>query len=413
MRRLSRDNTICVAGVLTNILRIPLQSIIREVCSSVNEQFQHLVAQEEARQRQAQQASALTQTPVKTKMLRRMSTKVGDKRSPSSLPVDTGDKKGKKLGWKFSRKRGVENQGSSGVGRKGDKTRSSVEERADMDFVLLPMNNSGESSLGGSPSGDTEGVVEEIGKQFLAIVQTPTRVRKSGQPPRGPKLKRLSKSSLSRNPVRASPTKRPNQPGDDSLAGSTIELLPPLAISWSPTQHDGNVVTQELENAEDVQLPDIHDLLSMRSRTRLPLAPDSFPNSASNSEPRLEPIETSHPSLEQAAEVVTSTSPPATQAPITPLSKPPPPQSPPPPSKSPPPQPPQAPVTPSQSPPPPSPPLLLSQPATSEGEGGIDGEGGEEVEETQVCVEEIVDTRHKSRTSQLLETMEEGEVETR
>ena len=396
-----------------------LQSIVREVCSSVNEQFLHLVAQEEARQRHTQRAeeAAHTQAPVKTKMLRRLSKVVTEQ----PLSADEGGKKGKKSGRKFSKKGGPVSQ-QSGRGAKGRKdiTRSTVEERADMDFVLLPLNNSGlsyassgakgDSSAGlrgvGSPPGGSEGVMEEIGKRFMAVSKTPTGIRKLGQ--RGPKLKRLStteQDSLAkrtRHPVGASPRRRLDLSTDtDSLDESAVDLCPPLAVSHMVTQHDGNRVTQELENTEGVRVPDIYDLLSTKSKTRLPLAPDSFPNSASNSEPALEPMDTS--TLQQVLPLVSSTPAPLSQAP-----PPPPPSSPPPPNAS-------SHVTPPPPPPPPiTPPPLSSHPsAEGEGEGeGAESEGGGRME-VSVRSAGTGESKKKSRTSELLETMEEGEVETR
>jgi hypothetical protein len=298
-------------------------------------------------------------------------------------------------------------------GRK-DKTRSTVEERADMDFVLVPLNNSGlsDTSLGGKgdssaglrgagpPPGGSEGVMEEIGKRFMAVSKTPVGVRKLGQ--RGPKLKRLStteRDSLAKrakSPVGASPKRRLDLSTDtDSLDDSAIDLCPPLAVSHMITRHDGNRVTQELENTEGVRVPDLLDLLSTRSKTRLPLSPESFPNSASNSEPALELMDTSP---NRVVPLVTSTPAPFSQARPSP-----PPSSPPPTAPS--------HITPP--PPPTSPPPSSSHPSAEvegEEEGGESERSGEEV-----CVRSTQSrgSKQKSWTSQLLETMEEGEVETR
>ena len=367
-----------------------LQGIIRAVCSSVNEQFVHLAAQEEERQRKVQQAAAHSQPPVKTKMLKRISKFSADQvsSSPVAVAAEVDKKKRKK---KFLKRRGHGEQKSEGRGttEKLSRARSTVEERADMDFVLVRLDNPGLSDTSadgaGSHVGGNEEVVEEIGKQFMAISKAPSR--RTGQHSRGPKLKRLStteQASLSKRTRNIT-----NQPGQDSLASSMAELLPPLAVSLPVARHDGNIVTQELENTERVQLPDIHDLLLARSKTRLPLGPDSFPNSASNSEYRLESVENSYPSLDRALTAVpltTTQTPPPLSPPLVTSSHT---------THSPPPPPP---VTP--------PPVLQLTPESEE------GEEAEDEKEASVNTQTSVDTKHKSRTSQLLENMAEGEMET-
>lgn len=366
-----------------------LQAIIRDVCSSVNEQFMHLVAQEEERRRQAREAAALSQTPVRSKMLKRISRVATDQiTSSSSAAGGVAVKKGKKLGRKFLKRQSPRGQNTGGQGTvdKRNRMRSSVEERADSDFILLPLNTSDVSDRSGDGTGPSsegnEGVVEEIGRQFSAISKMPSR--RAGGHPRGPKLKRLSKTEQSSLSKRMLSLNIPS--GGDSLASSVTELLPPLNITRPVSRHDGNVITQELESTEGVQLPDIHDLLSGRSKTRLPLGPESFPTSASTSEHMLDRMESSpHLSLDRTAtgRSVTSTGAPLRLSPllITPSHTT---HSPPPPT-----------------PPPPVTPPLVSQP-TPDG-----GEVGEEEPAT-----EDTPTKHRSRTSQLLETMVDGEVET-
>ena len=353
--------------------------------------------------------------PVKTKMLRRISKAATEQSLHLSHSETTDKKKGHKKGRKFSKKSEA-NDGRK-KSRTKDKTRSTVE--ADQDFVLLPMNNSGlsNSSLlhsGGNSSANISGTAfplqeagggeefaEEIGKQFLAVTKTPSRVGARKQN-RGPKLKRLStteQGSLSkrtRNPVTAN-LKIELDKSSTSLAMSTTELFPPLVISPTSAQHDGNVVTQELDDTNGIEVPDMYDLLSTRSKTRLPLAPDSFPNSASNSQPTLEQsMENSPiPSLERGTRnlLLTSiTAPPLPKQPIT-ISPTPPPFS------------------------PPTPPVI-TQPTTaldSEENGSevMENEAVTQVTRTQDSPEQgEVTPKHKSRTSQLLETREDGEAET-
>ena len=224
----------------------------------------------------------------------------------------------------------------------------------------------------------------------MAISKPLTGSGKRGGQFRGPKVKRLGTAEQSsvpkrmRDPIGANLGKHLDQ-SIDSLSGSRSGLLPPLAVSRM-SRHDGNVMTQELENTDGVKVPDMSDIFVTKSKTRIPLT-DSFPNSASNSEPALEPMDmTPQSSLHRSPppSLVTSTpipSPPSdtySQPPTLP-SLPPPPLTPPPPSQSP------------------------SQ-----------GEEGEREEEEEIVVPPKPDEcKRKSRTSQLLETMEEGEVETR
>ena len=337
--------------------------------------------------------AAQTQAPVKTKMLRRISHKaVSDQ---PLLPLEES-KRGKKLAKK---QRAAEQR--SGKKGKREKTRSTIEERVDNEFVLLPLNSSGlsDASLGGAGGGGGdwntslsgagsplggEAVMEEIGKQFSAISKTPTGARKSGPQSRAPKLKRLStaeRSSLpkkTRGPaVDTSPTRRLGQ-----LTDSVPDLLPPLTTSRM-AQHDGNVVTQELENTDGVRVPDMHDLFVTKSRTRVSLE-GSFLDSASNSEQALEPMDVSYSLSRRVPPPLVSSTP--APPPLTSSQVPPPPLPPP--------------VT------PPSPPP--SQPAA---QGGEEDEGvGLQLREKST---HVGDSPRKSITSQLLETMEEGEVETR
>ncbi len=280
-----------------------------------------------------------------------------------------------------------------------EKTRSNVEESADRDFVLVPLVSSGLSgasggiespSGGGGGGGGGGGLAEEIGKQFLAVTTTPAGTGGKKRS-RGPKLKRLkntaevgSQSKRTRNLLAVNQGR--GAPSMESLEGSRADLLPPLVVSRASARHDGNVVTQELENTEGVRVPDILDLLSTRSKTRLTVGPDSFPNSASGSEPTLEPMQVSQFLLVGTAPPFVIPSP-ASPPPFSP---------PPPPLTSSRPSPPLLPP----SPPPPSPPATERE---EEGESEVD----------QELSESRGSAKRKSHASELLDTMEEGEVETR
>ena len=360
------------------------------MCSLVNEQFLSLVVREEERRRQEEQATAHTQAPVKTKMLRRISRAAVEQGA-----VTTTNERGMKKKEKKSGKSKKQQRRSTDEGKKmrREKTRSNVEESADRDFVLVPLDSSGPSEASGgieSPSGGGGGggggLAEEIGKQFLAVTTTPAGTGGKKRS-RGPKLKRLkntaeggSQSKRTRNLLAVNQGR--GAPSMESLEGSRADLLPPLVVSRASARHDGNVVTQELENTEGVRVPDILDLLSTRSKTRLTVGPDSFPNSASGSEPTLEPMQLSQFLLVGTAPPFVISSPAS-----------PPPFSPPPP-----------PLT-------PSPPLSPSPPPHSPPATGREEEGESEVD--QELSESRESAKRKSRTSELLDTMEEGEVETR
>ena len=367
----------------------------------MNEQFLHLVAREEERQRQEERVAAHSQTPVKTKMLRRISRAAAEQAATTDNEGGRKKKGEKRSGKGFLKKRRAavgKREGEGGGKMRRERTRSTVEEKADNDFVLLPLDSSGYS--GGSHettsppdrrAGD-ESLAEEIGRQFVAVTQTPTTTggRKSGHKLRAPKLKRLSKAEGGSLSNRTQTLLGVADKLMESLEGSRAELLPPLVVSRSPARHDGNVVTQELENTDGIRVPDVLDLLSTRSRTRLTVGPDSFPPSASGSEPALEPTEVSQTLLGSAPSITGAS-----------MTQPPPPLSPPPP-----PPPPVASLPQVPSPPP----LVMSDSEGKEGGEGADLQASQELSESRGSGDT---PKHKSRASELLETMEEGEVETR
>ena len=149
-----------------------------------------------------------------------------------------------------------------------------------------------------SPNGE---ILDEIGRQFSAITREPVRARRSGSQIQGPKLKRLSihdgdKGSLSKRQQRRGASSRVSPKAKADLNQSQNEqLLPPLRPNQT-AQHDGNVVTQRLEDTTGVKVPDSPELLVTRSRTRLSIisGSGSFAGpSASASEHTLDQMETS------------------------------------------------------------------------------------------------------------------------
>ena len=363
----------------------------------MNEQFLHLVAREEERQRQEEQAAVHSQAPVKTKMLRRLS-KAAAEQATTTEKKESKRKRGDK------KTKGKKGESQGGRKAKREKTRSTVEERADKDFVLIPLDSSGTSQGSHLKGGD--GIAEEIGKQFMAVTKTPSAKagRKPGGKQRRQKPKRLSTTEG------GSLSKRARNLLDqsmESLDGSTLELLPPLAASSVPAKHngnvakhDGNVVTQKLENTDGVRVPDVLDYLSSHSRTRLTLGPDSFPPSASGSEQALDPLLVSPAGTAALQNIPSSTSPPTKTPPSSFPSPPPPPPN----IPSPPPRPPMTSL-----PPPPLPPLTPPPTAPATPESKTENEQGT----GEVSPSSGDSMKRKSHASMLLETMEEGEVETR
>lgn len=218
--------------------------VVRQICSTVNEQFQLLLAQEEAKQRYHQsQLEQQQQQQVKPKMLKRMSaSEKNDKQSRAA-----------------SRKASHHTEQSDISSSRLISVQSTLSPPQPM---LEPFSFTQESDPATNPG--TEQLLDEIGQQFLSVTKEPSRRRTAAQV-HGPKLKRLS--SGVQEPVgkiahlKQSPTRYDSEE-------SVGEMVSPLRISHIE-KHDGNIVSQDLQSTEGVKVPDDYDLFVTRSKTRM------------------------------------------------------------------------------------------------------------------------------------------------
>lgn len=258
--------------------------MVRQICSVVSGHFQLLLTQQEARQRQQQQQQ---QQQVKAKMLKRLSVDKTEQKMKSEKP--SPPKPQPEHAPDVSISTDIVEQPSS---------YSDIPELPGQDWILRDWSTSPQ------PSPSTEGeLLEEIGRQFMAITKEPSRRIPASQM-QGPRLKRLSVGpeggSLSkkrRQPSRPAPSRpAPSRPLDkvkqedlsrsqDSLG----ELVPPIQ-STKIEKHDGAILIQPLEDTTGIKVPDSPELYIAKSKTRLSLE-GSFPPSSSNSQTTIEPME--------------------------------------------------------------------------------------------------------------------------
>ena len=154
-----------------------------------------------------------------------------------------------------------------------------------------------------SPTSQQGEILDEIGRQFSAISQAPVRARRPGSQMQGPKLKRLSthegdKGSLSKRQRKRGVSSRVSPRAKADLNQSS-QLLPPLKPDQA-VHHDGKVITQKLEDATGVKVPDSPELLVTKNKTRLSIRSLSDGFSASPSQHALDQMETNEPPPEPA-----------------------------------------------------------------------------------------------------------------
>lgn len=125
------------------------------------------------------------------------------------------------------------------------------------------------------PTEESE-LLEEIGRQFMAVTKEPSR-RRTGAQAHGPNLKRLSSDHLpagsgsigkkkARNrAAHHSPSKLRSD--ESTLSVESMDMVQPLNKNEAK-KHDGNVVTQHLEDTTGVQVPDYPELFVTKSKTR-------------------------------------------------------------------------------------------------------------------------------------------------
>ena len=251
--------------------------------------FQSLLSQQEARQRQQQQQQP---QQVKAKMLKRLSVDKTEQKMKSDKPSPPKSQAEHTPGASVNDDT-LELQPSSSF---------DIPELSGQDWILRDWSTNPQAS----PSTEGE-LLEEIGRQFLAITKEPSR-RKPASQMHGPRLKRLSVGpeggSLSkkrRQPSRPAPSRPHDKVKQEELSRSQDslgELMPPIR-STKIEKHDGAIVIQPLEDTTGVKVPDSPELYVAKSRTRLSLE-GSFPPSSSNSQIAIEPMEVTPAELSAA-----------------------------------------------------------------------------------------------------------------
>ena len=269
-----------------------IQGMVRQICSAVNDRFQHLLAEQEARRLQLLQQQQQQSQAVKPIMLKRLSTPAAPQPQAAA---------GKK-----ERKKKVSKQKQSPKDEQfPSPAHESVSEFEFSDLsgshpeVFVDWSTHGQISPPPLPlsqeqdvSPEREEILQEIGRQFSAITKEPSRRRGiggggGGVRSRGPNVKRLSATGLQGSAGR----RRREQfgPPADSME-SIDDLVPPLQLNVVK-QHSGNRVTQELGNTDDIELSDDFDVLVPRGKSRSSvLDQDSFRRLDT-----VEPMEASQP----------------------------------------------------------------------------------------------------------------------
>ena len=228
-----------------------------------------LAAQQEARER-AQQSQV--QQQVKPKMLKRMSA--AERGSPGNPPQDTSPKRSSPTGQKPQPKvTKSDKQESSKLPHKEVMMDTSNFDYPKQDWILRDWSTSLQPAS--VPTEESE-LLDEIGRQFMAISKEPSR-RRTGAQAHGPNLKRLStdhlpagRGSIGKKKARNraahhSPSKLRSD--DSTMSVDTMEMVQPLSRNEAK-KHDGNVVTQQLEDATGVQVPDYPELFVTKGKTR-------------------------------------------------------------------------------------------------------------------------------------------------
>ena len=266
-------------GMMLLIVCIFPQEVVRQICGAVNDQFQHLLAEQEAREMQRQQQQAQVVKPI---MMKRLST--GTAAAETHHAAEKEKKKKKR-----SRQQVTPNPSPA------------HESVSEFEFAALSGSNQEfptdwstssiqESSNPADILPERDHVLEEIGRHFSAITKDPSR-RRGGLHARGPNVKRLSTTGLQGSAGRR--RKALLSPAAESME-SMNDMVPPLKMNVVK-KHSGNRVTQQLEDATGIELEDAFDLLIPRGKPRRTmLDQDSFMQSDV-----VEPMDTSGLPLQQ------------------------------------------------------------------------------------------------------------------
>ena len=241
------------------------QEVVRQICAAVNDRFQHLLVEQEAREMQRQQQQTQAVKPI---MLKRLSTSATD-----AEPHRTAGKKDKKK--KLSRQQ---------LFPRSEQFPSPAHESvSEFEFTDISGSNQDlptdwstssiqQTSNPPDISPEREEILEEIGRHFSAITKDPSR-RRAGLQARAPNVKRLSAEVLQGSSSRR--RKAVFIPAAESME-SMDDMVPPLKLNVVK-KHAGNRITQQLEDATGLELEDAFDLLISRGKPRCSvLDHDSF-----------------------------------------------------------------------------------------------------------------------------------------
>ena len=228
---LTRDDNREILDVISysvpmiNTVSIYLQAIVRQICASVNEYFRGFLLQRQVEEDlQRQEAEQQQQQQVKVKMLKRLSTSPEPSKSEKSSRMT-------------SRKASQQVETSPNTAPIGAALDQSLDRALQREGGAHPSPHGRalqrEGGAHPSPQYGRENISDEISRQFMAITKEPSKRHVANRAVKGPNLTRLDTGGGS----------------NDSLT----DLLPPM----SPKQvarHDGNVVTQKLEDARGIKI---------------------------------------------------------------------------------------------------------------------------------------------------------------
>ena len=220
---------------------------MRQISSVINEQFQLLLVQEEAKQRyQQSQLEQKQQQQVKPKMLKRMSAS------------EKNDKPSRATSRKASQHT---EQSEISASRQMSLQSASL----DVQTTTEPFTTAHDDDS--APNPNAEQLLDEIGKQFMSIAKEPSHRRTAAQV-HGPKVKRLSSGIQEPVGNRDHVAHLKQSPRRFDSEESVWEMMTPLRLSHIE-KHDGNVVAQQLESTEGVRVHDDFDLFVTKSKTRM------------------------------------------------------------------------------------------------------------------------------------------------
>lgn len=223
--------------------------MVRQICSLVSEHFHGFMLQREAEeQQQSQETHHQQQQQVKAKMLKRLSKPEPAKSEKSSRAT--------------SHKASQLTEPSVAA--------QTTPPEASPGQLLHTYTGQAEQSSPRQPSprqppppGGENDITEEIGRHFMAVTKEPSHRQPRAQASRGPNVKRL------RTQAYDSKARQKRESDDDSIA----ELLPPIAAG-KITKHDGNIVTQKLEDTTGIKVKDqISDYLILKGKRRARINP--------------------------------------------------------------------------------------------------------------------------------------------